>query len=324
MDFKDYYKILGVPRTASADDIKKAFRQLARKYHPDISKEPGAEAKFKELNEANDVLSDPEKRKAYDELGPDFQQGQNFRPPPGWSERHEFRARANPQGGFSEHDFSDFFEELFGARARRGRAEAGFGQRRAAEGFKARGEDSHARIMVDLRDSFTGAERQISLRAPEIDDHGDIVTRSKVLSVRIPKGLMAGQVIRLKGQGGPGFGGAPAGDLYLEVEFAPDPLYRVEGRDLYLELPVAPWEAALGASVKAPTPTGPIMLKIPPNSAPGRELRVRGRGIPGTEPGDLHVILKIVLPPADSPRARELYEQMARDLDFDPRREMGS
>lgn len=323
MDFKDYYKTLGVPRTATPDDIKKAFRQLARKYHPDINKEAGAEARFKEINEANDVLSDPEKRRAYDELGPDFQQGQNFRPPPGWADRHEFRARANPQGGFSEHDFSDFFEELFGARASRGGG-AGFGQRRTEANFQARGEDSHARIMVDLRDSFTGAERQISLRVPEINAEGDIVTRSKVLSVKIPKGLTAGQVIRLKGQGGPGFGGAPAGDLYLEVEFAPDPTYRVEGRDLYIELPVAPWEAALGASIKTPTPTGAIMMKVPPNSAPGRELRVKGRGIPAAEPGDLHVVLKIVLPPADTPRAKELYEEMARDLAFDPRSQMGS
>ena len=324
MDFKDYYKTLGVARTASADDVKKAYRQLARKFHPDINKEAGAEAKFKEINEANDVLSDAEKRKAYDELGPDFQQGQQFRPPPGWAEQHEFRARANARGGTSEHDFSDFFEELFGARARQSGAGAGFGgQQRQQGNFQARGEDSHARMMVDLRDTFTGAERQISLRLPEID--GDqIVTRNKILSVRIPKGLVAGQVIRLKGQGGPGIGGAAAGDLYLEVEFAPDPLYRVEGRDLTIELPVTPWEAALGGKVRTPTPLGAIMLTIPPNSAAGRELRVKGRGIPASEPGDLHVVLKIVLPSADSARARELYETMARDLAFDPRAGMGA
>ena len=302
-------------------ETKKSYRQLARKFHPDISKERGAEAKFKEINEANDVLGDPEKRKAYDELGPDFQQGQNFRPPPGWSDAHEFRARANPRGRASERDFSDFFEELFGAQARRGGAPGGAaGQQRNSQ---ARGEDSHARIMVELRDTFAGAERQVSLRVPDIDDHGQIVMRSKVLSVRIPKGLVAGQVIRLKGQGGPGLGGAAAGDLYLEIEFAPDALYRVDGGDLFIELPVTPWEAALGASVKTPTPTGPIMLRIPPNSAPGRELRVKGKGLPAAEPGDLHVILKIVLPAADTPRAKELYEAMARDLAFDPRAGLG-
>ncbi len=320
MDYKDYYKTLGVDRKATADEIKQAFRKLARKYHPDINKEPGAEATFKDVNEANEVLSDPEKRKAYDELGSSFAQGQNFRPPPDWDHTRDFHQSAGRRA--APEDFSDFFEELFGQQRRQqagGRAQPGAG----GQSFRMRGEDAQARIIVPLRDSFTGAERQLSLRVPEVDGAGQVIQRDKTLNVKIPRGLVAGQVIRLKGQGGPGLGGAAAGDLYLEVEFAPDPLFRAEGKELYLDLPVAPWEAALGAQVRVPTPSGPIMLKVPPNSAPGRELRAKGRGIPAKEPGDLHVVLKIVLPAADTARARELYEQMARDLAFDPRAGLG-
>jgi curved DNA-binding protein len=292
MEYKDYYKTLGVERTASADDIKTAYRKLARKYHPDISKEAGAEARFKEINEANDVLSDLEKKKAYDELGMAYAQGQQFRPPPNWSETHEFRG-----GGRGE--FSDFFEELFGARARGGRPSS----------FRVRGGDAHARVVIGLRDSFTGATRQLGIGG-------------KTLNVRIPKGVMPGQVIRLKGQGGQGLGGEEAGDLYLEVEFAPDPVFRVEGRDIHIDLPVAPWEAALGAEIRTPTPTGPIMLRIPPNSQQGRELRVKGKGLSAAAPGDLHVHLKIVLPDANSEKAKALYADMARELAFNPRKDM--
>ncbi len=314
MEFKDYYKTLGVDRKASADEVKKAFRQLARKYHPDINKDPGAEAKFKEINEANDVLSDGEKRKAYDDLGGSFQQGQQFRPPPGWNESHHFRQQ-QAAGATANADFSDFFEELFGGRA--GRSS---GQRSA---MRARGEDSHARVVVALQDSFEGASRQLTLRVPEFAADGSVSLRDKTLTVRIPKGVAAGQIIRLKGQGGPGMGGEPNGDLYLEVAFAPDEFYRAEGKDLYITLPVTPWEAALGGSIRVPTPTGDISLKIPPNSAQGREMRVKGKGIPAAEPGDLHVVLTIVLPKADTPRAREIYESMARELAFDPRRSTG-
>jgi curved DNA-binding protein len=315
MEYKDYYKALGVAKTANADEIKKAYRQLARKFHPDINKDNRAEAKFKDINEANDVLSDPEKRKAYDELGTNAAQGQNFRPPPGWNEQHHFRDRTRP-GHVNTEDFSDFFEELFG---RHGQART---QQPGAQ-FRMRGEDSHARIVVNLRDSFAGATRQMSLRVPEIDASGNVMMRDRVLQVKIPKGITEGKVIRLKGQGGPGMGGEEAGDLYLEVQFAPDDLYRAEGRDLYLTLPVAPWEAALGASVKAPTPEGPIMLRIPANSAEGRELRAKGKGLPGADSGDLIVKLKIVWPKADTHKARAVYEAMARDIPFDPRAGMG-
>jgi curved DNA-binding protein len=285
MEFKDYYKVLGVDRKATADDIKKAYRQLARKFHPDLNKEKTAEARFKDINEANDVLSDDEKRKAYDELGSGPQQGQHFRPPPNWNQQHEFHRHSQ-----QEAEFSDFFEELFAARAKQ------------AEARQRQTQDAHARIAVSLRDSFNGATRQINLG-------------NKTLNVKIPKGLVAGQVIRLKGQGG----GQPVGDLYLEVEFASDSLYRAEGKDLFIDLPITPWEAALGAEVKTPTPTGSIMLKVPPNSAQGRELRAKGKGIPAATPGDLHVRLNIVLPRGDAPKAKELYETMARDLAFNPR-----
>lgn len=296
MEYKDYYKTLGVDRKASPDEIKKAYRALARKYHPDISKEKEAEARFKEINEANDVLGDPEKRKAYDELGTAYAQGQQFRPPPGWAEQHHFRQHAT--AGEAE-EFSSFFEELFGSRMRGG------GQQQRGN-IRMRGEDAHARVTISLRDVFEGATRQLGL--------GD-----RTLNVTIPKGIGEGQVIRLKGQGGAGYGGAEAGDLYLEVAYAPDPTYRVDGRDLRIALPVAPWEAALGATVRTPTPAGPVMLKVPEGSADGRQLRVKGRGLPGKQPGDLIAELKVVWPPATTPRSRELYETMAREMAFDPR-----
>lgn len=314
MEFKDYYKILGVERGATQDDIKKAYRQLARKFHPDINKEAGAEAKFKEIGEAYEALGDPEKRAAYDQLGKDWKAGQEFRPPPNWDAGFEYSGA--PEGA----DVSDFFSSIFGAAARGDRASRG-GRTRTT--FNMRGEDHHASIVIDLRDALEGATRTITLRMPEMDDSGHVLVRDKNLTVQIPKGVTEGQSIRLKGQGSPGMGDAPAGDLYLEVRFKADALYRVVGKDLYLELPVAPWEAALGASVKMPTPSGAIMLKVPAGSANGRELRIRGRGIPAKEPGDLYAVLKIVWPPATDEKARKIYEEMAKELAFDPRAGLG-
>ncbi|OWW19663.1 DnaJ C-terminal domain-containing protein [Noviherbaspirillum denitrificans] len=309
MEFKDYYQTLGVDKDATADDIKKTFRRLARKYHPDVSKEPDAEARMKELNEAFAVLSDPEKRAAYDQLGHRYQAGQDFHPPPDWDAGFEFSGRGF--SGTESADFSDFFSELFGARM--GRAHAGGGH------FHARGEDHHAKIMLDLEDAYAGAVRTLTLRVPRVDAQGRTVLAEHALEVRIPKGVREGQLIRLSGQGSAGLGGGPPGDLYLEVHFKPHARYRVEGRDVYATLPVAPWEAALGGGVKASLPDGAVEVCIPAGSQSGRKLRLKGRGIPGTPPGDLYLVTEVVLPPADSPKARALYEQMARELAFDPR-----
>ena len=318
MEYKDYYKILGVPRGASADEIKKAYRKLARKYHPDVSKEKNAEQRFKEINEANEVLQDPDKRAAYDQLGPDWQQGQSFRPPPGWGQSGGFRRSTHTGSDFGDGaDFSDFFSSLFG------RSRGGMGGSQGSEGFRGRGQDHEARVMIDLEDSFTGATRSVTLRVPEVDDDGVRRDRMRELQIRIPKGIRAGQKIRLAGQGGPGFGGAKAGDLLLEVEFAQNRIYRPDGRDLHVTLPVTPWEAALGATVKAPTPGGVVEVGIPPGTQPGRKLRLKGRGIPGEPAGDEYLTIEIVAPPADTPRARELYESMAREMPFDPRRTLG-
>ncbi len=319
MEFRDYYKIMGVARDATQDEIKRSYRKLARKYHPDVSKEAGAEERFKELGEAYEVLKDPEKRAAYDQLGANWQQGQEFRPPPDWDAGFEFSGGGYTGGGPDIH--SDFFEELFGHRY--AGAGAGAGARGQRPGFRMRGEDHHAKVLVDLEDSFNGSTRSISLRVPEVTEDGHVVTRDRTLKVRIPKGIRPGQQIRLAGQGGPGMGGGESGDLYLEVEFSEHPYFRVEGADVYVDLPVAPWEAVLGSSVKAPTPTGAVDLKIPVNSSQGRKLRLKGRGLPGKVPGDLYMVLQISLPPADTDAAKALYKQMQEQLGFNPRAKMG-
>ncbi|TVP84836.1 MAG: J domain-containing protein [Thioalkalivibrio sp.] len=314
MEFKDYYKTLDVPRDATVDAIKKAYRKLARKYHPDVSSEPDAEARMQELNEAYAVLSDPEKRAAYDQIGRGHQPGEEFRPPPDWDEGFEFSHR-----GFSpseEATFSDFFSELFGQTGGgRARYHTGGGE------FRARGEDHHAKVLLDIEDAFEGATRQISLRAPRLDAEGRVVMDTRTLNVRIPKGVREGQVIRLSGQGSPGIGGGPAGDLLLEVHFRPHPRYRPDGRDIRVTLPVTPWEAALGTVLTVELPGGSQKVRIPEGAQSGRQLRVRGRGIPGSPPGDLLLEIQVVLPSARDPKAREIYETMARELPFDPRRD---
>jgi curved DNA-binding protein len=312
MEFKDYYKTLGVAREATADEVKKAFRRLARKYHPDISKEPDAEQRMKEVNEAYTVLSDAETRAAYDQLGRSYRPGQDFRPPPDWDTGFEFSSHGFSPGETA--DFSDFFAELFG---RMGGAPHGFHERGGAS--RGRGEDHHAKVLLDLEDAFNGATRQISLRVPQQDSQGHLRIETRTLNVKIPRGVRAGQIIRLAAQGSPGQGHAPAGDLLLEVHFKPHPRFRVDGRDLHLTLPVAPWEAALGAVVGLDLPQGSLRVRIPEGAQSGRQLRVRGRGIPGEPPGDLLLDIQVVLPSAESPRARVLYETMARELAFDPR-----
>ncbi len=313
MEFRNYYAILGVAKDATQDEIKRAYRKLARKYHPDLNKEASAEEKFKEIGEANEVLSDPEKRVAYDQLGSTHQPGQEFRPPPNWDEGFEFSGR---QEGMDDAAFSDFFESLFGQARRRQAAQQ-------QQQFNARGEDHHARIVVDLNDAFTGAKHSIQLKAPRITPDGHVVTELRTLNVNIPKGVSAGQHIRLKGQGMPGLGQGLAGDLYLEISFAPHPYFHVEGKDVYLNLPVAPWEAALGGKVQAPTPGGTVDINIPANSAQGRKLRLKGRGIPSKTPGDLYVVLQIALPLAATENAKKIYEKMASELAFNPRAKLG-
>lgn len=321
MEFKDYYQVLGVARDVAQDQIKRAYRKLARKYHPDVSKEPDAEARFKEVQEAYEVLKDPEKRAAYDRMGSQWKQGQEFRPPPGWDAGFEFRG-----GDFTDAaSFSEFFESLFGRR--HGGDRPGEDRHRGSRrgwGLRTKGEDHHARVRIGLEDAYQGAVRTITLQAPGIDAEGHVATASRTLNVRIPKGVIEGQRIRLTGQGSPGLGGGPKGDLYLEIVFEPHRLFRADKRDVVLELPITPWEAALGGAVAVPTLGGEVELKIPPGSQSGRRLRLKGRGLPGDPPGDQYVVLRIVTPPADTPEARRLYEQMAQALPLNPRAGLGA
>ena len=311
MEFKDYYAALGVEQTATQDEIKRAYRKLARKYHPDVSKEPDAEARFKEVAEAYEALNDPEKRAAYDDVGRRYRHGQEFTPPPGWDSGFEFSGRDSGPG--EAMDFSDFFETLFGHRVRG----AGAGARGT---MHATGADHHAKVLIDLEDAYRGARRTISLRMPVVDAQGRVTLQERQLDVNIPKGVREGQHLRLAGQGGPGHAGGPAGDLYLEIGFRPHAHFRVDGHDVYLDLPIAPWEAALGAAVTAPTPDGGVQLTIPPGSSSGRKLRLKGKGLPGNPPGDMYVVLSITAPPAQTPTAKEAYAALARAFpDFNPR-----
>ena len=311
MEFKDYYEVMGLARDATQDEIKRAYRKLARKYHPDVSDDADAEARFKEVGEAYEALKDPEKRAAYDQLGANWKEGQDFRPPPGWDEGFEFSG--DGAGGPSGEQFSDFFETLFRQGQARGDGHTGYRE------FHMHGEDRRARISVDLRDSYTGATRSITLHAPEFTEDGRIVTRDRTLHVKIPKGIRDGQQIRLTGQGGPGIGKGKTGDLFLEVELRPGNRYRVDDIDVYLNLPVAPWEAALGATVTVPLLSGNVDLKIPAGSNQGSKLRLKGKGIPAKQPGNLYVVLDVTLPPADSDEAKALYEKMSKEMAFDPR-----
>lgn len=328
MEYKDYYKIMGLTRDASQDEIKRAYRKLARKYHPDVSKEPQAEARFKELGEAYEVLKDPEKRVAYDRLGTNWKANQEFRPPPDWNAGFEFSERGFPGGDASQ--YSDFFESLFGHnfRSAQGTRESGRGSGTAGRGsgpaFHAPGEDHYAKVMIDLEDSYTGATRTITLQVPEVDAQGHLVTREHTLNVVIPRGIRPKQYIRLAGQGAPSHGQGKRGDLYLEIEFRPHPYYRIEDADVYLDLPIAPWEAALGATIKVPTPGGTVELKMPAGSTTGRKLRLKGRGIPGKTPGDFFVVLRTEPPPAVDEADKAFYREMAEQFkSYNPRARLG-
>ena len=329
MEFKDYYKVMGVARDATEAQIKQAYRKLARKYHPDVSKEADAETRFKEVGEAYEVLKSPEKRAAYDQLGSGPRPGESFRPPPDFGSGFEFSG-AGPGAGEGAGDYSDFFESLFGRAA--GGAAGRAGRRRFDPDH---GEDHHAKVVLDLEASLEGGSRSFTLRVPEIDSEGRIGLRERMLNVRVPKGILPGQTIRLAGQGaapqgegrgedqGKGRAAGKAGDLYIEVEFQPNPLYRVEGRDLYVDLPVAPWEAALGATVKTPTPGGVVDLRIPPGAQAGTKLRLRGRGIPSSPPGDLYAVLQIALPKPADDKGKAAYRALAEAMPFNPRASLG-
>ena len=322
MDFKDYYKTLGLERTASDDEVRKAYRKLARKYHPDVSKEADAQARMRDINEANDVLRDKEKRAAYDALADRVARGAHggaagdggFQVPPGWDDGFEFH-RGPGQGPADHGSFSDFFSSVFGQAEHRGAEK---------RNTKARGEDHHAAIEISVEDAINGVQREITLRALENDAQGHPQFVNRTLAVKIPAGVHPGQFVRLTGHGMPGLGGEAAGDLYLEVRIAPHPLYRVDGRDLYMTLPVTPTEAALGAQVQVPTPGGGVVeVSVPPNARSGLKLRLKERGLPGKPPDNLFLLLDIALPPADSEAVRAAYEQLAQAAPFNPRRHLG-
>jgi curved DNA-binding protein len=314
MEYKDYYAILGIKRDASQDEVKRAYRKLARKYHPDVNKDPDAESKFKDVGEAYEVLKDPEKRAAYDKFGSNWKEGQDFKPPPNWDAGFEFSG-----GGYTGTDhggFSDFFEELFG----RGRF-SGFtrGGQQGAQ-FRMKGEDQHAKIVIRLEDAYQGTKQTVTLTRARVDESGHVRTEPHSLHITIPKGITEGQRIRLEGQGSPGFGGGSSGDLYLEIAFAPHPVFHAEGRDIYHILPVTPWEAALGATVNVATLGGRVDLKIPPGSQGGRKLRLKGRGLATNgKKGDQYVTLRIVVPEPQNEEQKKLYQEMARLMPTNPR-----
>lgn len=309
MKYKNYYIVLGVERSASADEIKKAYRKLAHKYHPDVSKDPQGEEKFKEIAEAYETLKNPEKRAAYDQLGY-HQSGEDFRPPPDWARQH-----GDPQHSFDEADLADLFAGLSG-----GRQGAGPGGAQ----IRMPGQDYDFTARISLEDAYRGTQVELNLIVTEPDAKGFLHRKPRTFKVNIPKGAGDGQRLRLAGKGGKGFNGGRDGDLYLSIALNPHPLFRVTGHELYLDLPLAPWEAVLGTTVEVPTLGGPVRLKVPPNTQAGQQLRLTGRGLPKPQgkQGDLFAIAQIVVPAATTDRERELLEQLAAESKFDPRKHL--
>lgn len=326
--FKDYYEILGVPRTATQQEIQRAYRKLARKLHPDVNKAADAEDRFKEIGEAYEVLKDPEKRQKYDQLGPDWKAGQDFRPPPGWDFHFDFGQGRGAGPGASEFQwsgaggFSDFFETLFGGQAfrqaRPGGRVAGPGRRPV---WRQDGVDQEATVRITLEEAFRGATKPITLQAQTLTPDGKVSVQEKSYEVKIPCGILPGQKIRLSGQGGEGMGGGRQGDLYLKVDIEPHPIYRVEGKDLYMDLPITPWEAALGTEVQLSTLSGSLSLKIRPGTQSGQKLRMRGKGMPSSkgEKGDLYAVITIQVPKELSEKEKKLFEELKKVSGFSPR-----
>jgi curved DNA-binding protein len=306
MKYKDYYKILGVERDADIDAIKKAYRKLAHKYHPDVSKDPAGEEKFKEIADAYQTLKDPEKRAAYEQLG-SHQPGQDFQPPPDWGKQF-----GDTPFSFDDLDLSDLFAGLAGGKQRAGR------QRGT---FQMPGQDYEVTATITLQDAARGTTVDLDLAVPEYDENGQLHRVQRAFKARIPKGATDGQRLRLRGKGGKGLGGGPDGDLYLNIALHPHALFRVSGHDLYLDLPLAPWEAALGAVVEVPTLSGPVRLKVPPGTRAGQKLRLAGRGLPKPREGagDLFAIVQIVVPSVLSEHERALFKQLADGSSFNPR-----
>ena len=310
MEYKDYYKILGIGREAKEGEIKQAYRRLARKYHPDVSKEKDAERKFKEVSEAYEVLKDAQKRQAYDQLGANWKAGQNFTPPPDWQDA--FSSAGFSGGGFASSGFSDFFESLFGGNFTQGQT-SGFqgGGFRGAEfqgaGFRGKGADQRASLSITLEETFNGATKNIRLH------------NGRSLKVKIPAGITTGQRIRLTGQGGGNMNHAPRGDLYLEAQILPHDVYKLKGRDILMDLPISPWEAVLGARVRVPTLGGRVEATIPPGSQSGKKLRLKNRGLPGKPTGDQIVTLQVHMPKATTEQDKDFYRDMEKRFKFNPR-----
>ena len=315
MEFKDYYKTLGLERSASQDEIRQAYRKLARKYHPDVSKEADAQERMRDVNEANDVLRDEEKRAQYNAMLDQIASrgsysSEGFQAPPNWDEGFEFHRSSDGHSADDHAEFSEFFSSLFGQAQ----------QQRSQRNQQVRGEDQHAAIEVSIEESLKGTEKEIVLRALKHDAQGQLAFENRTLNVKIPVGVQPGQYIRLSGQGLPGYGGAASGDLYLEIRIAPHARYRVEGSDLYMNLPVTPTEAALGTSIEIPTPNGKnVSVSVPPNSRAGMKLRLRDYGLQGKTHGHLYLVLEIVLPPAHSEAVKQAYQHLAEVAPFDPR-----
>lgn len=315
MDFKDYYEILGVSPETPTDDIKRAYRKLARQYHPDVSKLPDAEKRFKEINEAWEVLQDPKKRKQYDQLRARGWQpeGHGFNPPPEGMYSEDGAEYYTTSGSAS--DFSDFFNSIFGERMH---------QRRSQQShFRSKGQDLNAKIQIPLSLAYTGGVQSIQLEIPTLTPDGHVERQMKTLQIKIPAGVKQGSKIRLKGQGAAGVGNAPAGDLYIEIDIEDHPHFSLQDKNIELKLPVTPWEAALGATVTVPTLGGSVSLKIPPNAQTGQKMRLKGRGLPGEPQGDQFVTLQIITPKAETNQAKEFYQEMAKTMPFNPREKLG-